>query len=665
MATKGESNPAQPASAASQRADTQALVELNQRSAPLGVWDVGIFRPSMLRYTYTQKTTGREKQGANFRCTLVSVSDPSQYVNAQISMRNDKMEPLLQAESKFKANLKFRMSKVGLENSIKQEYLHTPIKQKIDLAKTKADPLLQQNQGEIVQPSPSMSIKDCKMLQQSQRFDVTAIMDALSEIRAVTAERQVISVTLIDDSGDDGKPAQLTFSFFMDLPLSKEDTATMDILRGAQASESKQIFSFFALQGKRIQKGYSFEADSKKEFFLVKAIGTRATRLAEVAESLQAVPKAMRDVLEQSSFEHRDYENEPGAQTLCKLLSDLAGTTDIQKLNEKPTLWNANWVEVGWPIGDTLLSKDGSRLWFQTSLRDISGQVINVWMNEKSALSLSQLADKEKFIESVTMGNQVFPIMSAVKVIREVKANQDIGDASQLADVKPTKQLVNLVVVHAEDQPWSEAPTKATLEMIPLLRDLRDDTSAILPAALHMVETSPHYAFTVSCTSPSDGSTILLPCQKVVALIQSSKNSKPSALGSGFKLTTPDVEDLLSTEDPTGPAREKKHTLSAICTLENLPSYRLDPPRGQSQAAMVVITAKTDDSFVVESLQLLPADQAAVAKQSLLKLLHLAMHIHARDRKRTVEWSDDFSPATTRKCSRVGRSPTDPPLPDP
>ena len=304
-------------------------------------------------------------------------------------MRNDKMEPLQQAEGKFKANLKFRMSKVGLENSIKQEYLHTPIKQKIDLAKTKADPLLQQNQGEIVQPSPSMSIKDCKMLQQSQRFDVTAIMDALSDIRAVTAERQVISVTLIDDSGDDGKPAQLTFSFFMDLPLSKEDTATMDILRGAHASESKQIFSFFALQGKRIQKGYSFEADSKKEFFLVKAIGTRATRLAEVAESLQAVPKAMRDVLEQSSFEHRDYENEPGAQTLCKLLSDLAGTTDIQKLNEKPTLWNANWVEVGWPIGDTLLSKDGSRLWFQTSLRDISGQVINVWMNEKSALSLS------------------------------------------------------------------------------------------------------------------------------------------------------------------------------------------------------------------------------------------------------------------------------------
>ena len=59
----------------------------------------------------------------------------------------------------------------------------------------------------------------------------------------------------------------------------------------------------------------------------------------------------MRDVLQQSSFESRDYENELGAQTLCKMLSDLAVTTDVQKLNEKPTLWQANWVEVGWPEG--------------------------------------------------------------------------------------------------------------------------------------------------------------------------------------------------------------------------------------------------------------------------------------------------------------------------
>ena len=72
-----------------------------------------------------------------------------------------------------------------------------------------------------------MSIKDCKKLQQSQRFDVTALVDVLSETRALSQTRKAVSVTLIDDSGDDGKPGQLTCSFFMNLPMSKKDTATI------------------------------------------------------------------------------------------------------------------------------------------------------------------------------------------------------------------------------------------------------------------------------------------------------------------------------------------------------------------------------------------------------------------------------------------------------
>ena len=79
----------------------------------------------------------------------------------------------------------------------------------------------------------------------------------------------------------------------MDLPLSKEDTVTMNILQEAQAAKVKPVFSFFALRGKKADKGYAFEADSKKEFFLVKAVGSRATRLTQVAESLQRGPASI------------------------------------------------------------------------------------------------------------------------------------------------------------------------------------------------------------------------------------------------------------------------------------------------------------------------------------------------------------------------------------
>ena len=185
----------------------------------------------------------------------------------------------------------------------------------------------------------------------------------------------------------------------MELPLSIEDTVTMHILQEAQAAKVKPVFSFFALRGEKTDKGYSFEADSKKEFFLVRAVGSRATRLTQVVESLQGVPQASRDVLEQYAFQGRYYENELGAQTPWKLLSDLTATTDVQKLNEHPTVWTANWVEVGWPVGDNLLKKDGSELFFQTSLRDLSGQVINVWMNEKALCRFQGLLTKRNFLK--------------------------------------------------------------------------------------------------------------------------------------------------------------------------------------------------------------------------------------------------------------------------
>ena len=107
-------------SAASQRADTRALAELNQRSAALGQWDVSIFRPAIHEWKYTTKSTSQPKTGKAFRCTLVSVLDPSQYVNAYLQMRSDNTTPLQEAEGKFKAGLKFRISKVALDNSVSE-----------------------------------------------------------------------------------------------------------------------------------------------------------------------------------------------------------------------------------------------------------------------------------------------------------------------------------------------------------------------------------------------------------------------------------------------------------------------------------------------------------------------------------------------------------------
>ena len=239
---------------ASGSAKTLLLAELHARSAPIGKWDVDVFRPSIQEYKWMDKKTGQEKTGAEFRCILISRDDHSQYVNAHWTMRQGKMEPLKTAQDKFQPNAAFRMSHVKLFGNAQQQYLHTPIKLKINLEHTTTEKISSVEACKEVQPTPGMTIIDCKKLQQTQRFDVTAIMDMMTEIKTLTGSRQVVTITLIDDSGEAGNPAQMTVSFYMEQVLSKEEAATLDILQEAYKSDIKPVLSFFAVQGKNTDK---------------------------------------------------------------------------------------------------------------------------------------------------------------------------------------------------------------------------------------------------------------------------------------------------------------------------------------------------------------------------------------------------------------------------
>ena len=382
--------------------------------------------------------------------------------------------------------------------------------------------------------------------------------------------------------------------------------------------------------------------------------------LTKAASNILQAPPDQRDVIEESkSYNNRNYDDEQGMETVCKLLSAMSSNTHVDAIENGPTLWQINWAEVSWPAEDDLLTKLGERLFFKTTVRDLTGP-IDVFMNEQAALSLAGVQDKDAFLAAKQEGKQLFPVMASVKVLRQTKAAQsDVSDVEQPADSK----YINFVIVQAQDQPLDEAPTQATVNLIPLIRDLHDDTASILPAAFDMVCNSAHYAFTVQCTS-QHGVEMTLPCQKIMCVIKSHKDSKAEALGTGFKLITPEVQSLWADKDAS--AHQATYTLSSICTLDNLPRYRLDPPRGRDQYALVTITAKVGDMFVVEHVQLLDETLAKQATESFQKLLHLAMHLHLRDRKRSVEWSDTCSPAaSSKKCRLLGRSPTDGPIRDP
>ena len=240
------------ASVVAQHAAPLSLKELNTRSAPLGSWDVGVFRAGVHEYTWTDKTTKVQKQGATFQCLLVAANDPETYISASAVMRAGNKQPLDALSNKFKDNRKFRLTKVALQTQAKQQYLHTPLKMRIDIGKTHSEPLISTKDGEIIQPEPKMTLRDCAQLQQAQRFDVTGLVESISEERQVTETRKVRNLTLVDDSGENDKIQQMVLNYFYDVPMLAATRATMDILLAAV--DTKEAVSFFAIQGKKTKQ---------------------------------------------------------------------------------------------------------------------------------------------------------------------------------------------------------------------------------------------------------------------------------------------------------------------------------------------------------------------------------------------------------------------------
>ena len=191
------------------------------------------------------------------------------------------------------------------------------------------------------------------------------------------------------------------------------------------------------------------------------------------------------------------------------------------------------------------------------------------------------------------------------------------------------------------------------LDLIPFLPQMGTDTACLLPAPLDLVKACAHYAFQVRMPGG-----LVMPCQKIVALVKSTESSDPAPIGTGYKLVTRNVEDVLATE-AAGAEEQKRIVLSSMCTLGNVNVYKLDPPRGGAQHAVVTITGQVDGAYIVEHVQQVSAEDAAAAKVSLLKLLQVAVEINSQDSdKRKREWNEDESPAKARKCRVLGRCPT-------
>ena len=252
---------------------------------------------------------------------------------------------LNKAASKYKENLCFSVTKVALLTDTKQQFLHCPLKAVVDLGKTHADPLLAGTCGVTnLQAQPPMTLNQIQELTVYQRFDVTALVAGVdNNPRDVTPNRKVIDVRLLDASGPGGKAQEVKVSFFYNHPPDAATRATMDILR----ESSNEALSFFALQGKRTDSGFSVE--TSRDFFLLKAVGLRAAELNAAAAELHGTTQDQRECLPVHSFASggdQNYAEQTATESFCKILSGLAGATNIKELETGTTVWQLSLIHI-------------------------------------------------------------------------------------------------------------------------------------------------------------------------------------------------------------------------------------------------------------------------------------------------------------------------------
>jgi hypothetical protein len=106
------------------------------------------------------------------------------------------------------------------------------------------------------------------------------------------------------------------------------------------------------------------------------------------------------------------------------------------------------------------------------------------------------------------------------------------------------------------------------------------------------------------------------------------------------------------------------------CTLDNLPGFRLDPPRGKTFRVALVLINKVheQEGFAIHKLEYIEPDRVSDAIACVRKLRKLCKQIRsgsAEKRSHTGDFeSCSMQPTATKQARTLHETPTDATLPD-
>ncbi len=292
---------------------------------------------------------------------------------------------------------------------------------------------------------------------------------------------------------------------------------------------------------------------------------------------------------------------------------------------------------------DSITDTSGKRIWYLTQLRDASGAT-TVGVPERNALHLASCASADQFRALHQQNSLNTPLLCHVRLSRSTRV-MDSGAV-----------FVNYTVedVAAVSYSLTSAPNASYEDLLKLLNACPPHLDGISFAFLSDISADPNYGFKISYDGKDAPRST-----SVLALVAAPSKSTTVSIGEGFQVTTPDVMDIANPAS----ASQSGVSLVGYCSMDALPGFRLDPPRGRAHRfAMCSIIKREEDTFHVHKLEYIEPDQLEDATRCARKLRALCARIQpvsSEKRSRSVAACSDISKAVQKKARTLTAVPTD------
>ena len=198
----------------------------------------------------------------------------------------------------FKEGMIYRFSGVSFVESEKKPYIAAPVKQVLDLRKTKREALLTGITHS--KPQPSSAVAEMRCLPSSARVDLVGLLKSQSAVRFVDTKyglRAIAEFCVMDGSTLEGLTAEASFSLFLPAAVSGEIPSALDNLQKAVGSQKP--LSLMGLCCK-VDKDEKPEVSTPVDFHWFAADGPKAIALEKAAQKLLALQEDSRPMWRQS-----------------------------------------------------------------------------------------------------------------------------------------------------------------------------------------------------------------------------------------------------------------------------------------------------------------------------------------------------------------------------